>query len=213
MPPVANGDKYADFTPDRPNPAVNNYPGALRFAGFGEGRENTRSLVPGWYAGWGPRLGIAYSPDQKTSFRAAFGRSFSRVTVSGSSGHYDGFARIYTNTTPDSGITPAFLVDAGVPVPYVLPPLINPSLSNNNDVHHWQLSDAVRAPESLYWTFSIQRQITQNTVVEAIYDAMIGTHLQTGLVNLNQVSTPLFLQYVAQIRRDRSARSVQCGHQ
>jgi hypothetical protein len=197
LPPVAKDDKYADFTPDKPNPAVNNYPGALRFAGFGEGRENTRSLVPGWYKGFGPRIGLAYAPDDKTSVRAAFGRSFSRVTVSGSSGHYDGFARIYTNTTADSGITPAFLVDAGVPVPYVLPPLINPSLSNNNDVHHWQPYDAVRAPESLYWTFSIQRQVTQNTVVEGSYNAYIGTHLQTGLVALNQVSTPLFMEYVA----------------
>ena len=197
LPPVAQGDKYADFTPDRPNPAVNNFPGALRFAGFGEGRENRRSLVPGWYKGWGPRLGVAYSPDQKTSFRAAFGRSFSRVTVSGSSGHYDGFARIYTFATSDTGTTPAFLVDQGEPIPYILPPLINPSLSNNNDVHHWQLYDAVRAPESLYWTFSVQRQVTANTVLEASYDAMVGTHLQTGLVNLNQTPTPLYMQYVA----------------
>ena len=45
----------------------------------------------------------------------------------GSSGHYDGFARIYTNGTPDSGITPAFLVDAGPSIPYVLPPVIDPT--------------------------------------------------------------------------------------
>jgi hypothetical protein len=197
LPPVSEGDKYADFTPDKPNPAVNNYPGALRFAGFGPGRENTRSLVPGWYGGWGPRIGLAYSPDQKTAIRTAFGRSFSRVTLVGSSGHYDGFARIYTLSTSDSGITPAFLVDSGPPQPYILPPVIDPTISNNADVHHWQLKDAVRAPESLYWTLSIQRQVSANLVLEAGYNAVVGTHLQTGLVNLNQTPTPAFMQYVA----------------
>lgn len=192
LPPVSDGDVYSDFTPDRPNPAVNNYPGALRFAGFGPGRENRRSLVPGWYAGWGPRLGIAYAPDSKTSFRAAFGRSFARVTVVGSSGHFDGSAKNYLFTSSDSGITPAFLVDAG-PGPYILPPFTNPSYSNNSDVHHWQLADAARAPESLYWTFSIQRQFTQSLVLEAAYSANIGTHLQTGLVNINQVPTAIFV--------------------
>jgi hypothetical protein len=199
LPPVADGDKYADFTPTKPNPAVNNYPGALRFAGDGPGREGTRSLVPGWYGGWGPRLGIAYSPDQKTAIRTAFGRSFSRVTVVGSSGHYDGFARIYTNSTPDSGITPAFLVDAGPSIPYILPPVIDPTISNNNDVHHWQPQDAVRAPESLYWTLSVQRQLTANTVLEIGYNATVGTHLQTGNVNINQASTPAFMSYVSKL--------------
>jgi hypothetical protein len=198
LPPYSDGDKYADFTPDRPNAAVNNYPGALRFAGTGPGREGKRSLVPGWYGGWGPRLGIAYSPDSKTAVRTAFGRSFSRVTVVGSSGHYDGFARIYMLSTSDSGITPAFPVDAGPSIPYVLPPVIDPTISNNSDVHFWQPQDAVRAPESLYWTMSIQRQLTSNTVVEAGYNAMIGTHLQTAQVNINQTSTPAFMAYVRQ---------------
>jgi hypothetical protein len=199
LPPVADGDKYADFTPDKPNARVNNYPGALRFAGTGDGREGKRSLVPGWYGGWGPRLGIAYSPDSKTAIRTAFGRSFSRVTVVGSSGHYDGFARIYTLSTPDTGITPAFLVDAGPSIPYILPPVIDPTISNNADVHHWQPQDAVRAPESLYWTLSIQRQLTANLVVEAGYNAMVGTHLQSGQVNINQTSTPAFMGYVSRL--------------
>src|SRR5262245_26151387 len=72
LPPISLNDQYSDFTPDRPNPRVNNYPGALRFAGDGPGREGVRSLVPGWYGGVGPRIGIAYSPDEKTSMRAAF---------------------------------------------------------------------------------------------------------------------------------------------
>jgi hypothetical protein len=197
-PPVENaGDKYSDFTPDRPNPAVNNYPGALRFAGFGPGRENTRSLVPGWYSGIGPRLGVAYSLNDKTVLRSAFGRSFSKVSVVSGSGHYYGFIGQYSFASGDQGITPAFKLDQGLP-PYPLPPLLDPSFQNNQNVDFWQLSDAVRAPENLYWTFSVQRQLSHNTVLEAAYNATVGTHLQTGLVNINQVPTPLLNRLISQ---------------
>ncbi len=195
-PPVDGADQYSDFTPDRPNPAVNNYPGALRFAGFGPGRENRRSLVPGWYGGWGPRLGLAYSLDQKTVIRAAFGRSFSKVSVVAGSGHFAGFIGQYVFNSADQGITPAFKLDNGLPS-YPLPPRIDPTFSNNNTVDFWQLSDAVRAPENLYWTFSIQRQISSNTVLEASYNATTGSHLQAGLVNLNQVPTPIVDSLIA----------------
>ena len=197
-PPVENdGDKYSDFTPNKPNPAVNNYPGALRFAGFGQGRENTRSLVPGWYGGWGPRLGLAYSVNSKTVLRSAFGRSFSKVSVVSGSGHYYGFIGQYSFASGDQGITPAFKIDQGLP-PYPLPPLLDPSFQNNQNVDFWQLSDAVRAPENLYWTLSIQRQLSANTVLEASYNATMGSHLQTGLVNINQVPTPILNALISQ---------------
>ena len=38
LPPVAGDNQYEDFSPTTPNPAVNNYPGALIFAGNGAGR-------------------------------------------------------------------------------------------------------------------------------------------------------------------------------
>jgi len=55
----------------------------------------------------------------------------------------------------------------------------------------------VRAPENLYWTLSIQRQLSANTVLEAAYNATLGSHLQTGLVRLNQLPTPVFDSLVA----------------
>ena len=36
-PPVAGGDQYSELDPTKPNPGVNGYPGALIFAGEGEG--------------------------------------------------------------------------------------------------------------------------------------------------------------------------------
>jgi hypothetical protein len=199
LPPVSmNDDQYSDFTPDRPNPKVNNYPGALRFAGFGPGRENVRSLVPGWYSGIGPRLGIAFAPTEKTALRAAFGRSFSKVTVVSGSGHFAGFIGQYVFETTDQGITTLYNWDNGLP-PYPLPPQIDPSFSNNNNIDHWQPQDAARGPETYYYTFSIQHQLTPATVLEVAYNSTVGTHLQTGLVNLNQVPTAVWDSYVSRL--------------
>jgi len=135
-PPVSGGDQYSDFTPNRANPAVDNNPGALRFAGDGAGRSGTRSLVPGWYGGIGPRLGLAYTLNDKTTIRSGYARTFSRVTVVASSNHYSGFIGQYNFASPDQGITPAFNWDAGLPS-YPLPPQINPSFQNNQNVDWW----------------------------------------------------------------------------
>jgi hypothetical protein len=185
-PPVAGGNQYSNFSPTTPNPAVNNYPGALVFAGSGAGRTGQTSLVPGYYGALGPRLGLAYSLDSKTTIRAGAARSFSRVTVVASSSHYAGFIGQYAFASTNTGITPAFYWDQGLPS-YPLPPQINPSFANNGNVDYWNGKDATRSPENDNWTLSIQREITAATVLEADYDAVVGVHLQSGIQNVNQV--------------------------
>ncbi|HET8549818.1 MAG TPA: TonB-dependent receptor, partial [Bryobacteraceae bacterium] len=196
LPPTNERDEYSDFTPDRPNPGADGFRGALRFAGFGPGRENTRSLVPGWYGAIGPRVGIAWAPDTLTTFRVALGRSFSRVTAVQGSGHFAGFIGQYEFSNASQGVTPTFNWDNGLPA-YKLPPSIDPAFSNLNTIDWWQGREATRAPENLFWTFSVQRQIFGNTVLQAGYNANVGTHLQTGLLAWNQVPTPVFNDLVA----------------
>jgi hypothetical protein len=106
--------------PDASKSRAQQLPGALWFAGFGPGRENTRSLVPGWYGGIGPRIGLAYSPDSKTTIRTAFGRSFSRVTAVQGSGHFAGFIGQWAFQNTSQGVQPTFLLDQGLPA-YTLP--------------------------------------------------------------------------------------------
>ena len=197
-PPVAGMDQYSDFSLTEPNPAVNNYPGALIFAGNGPGRQNKSSLVPGWYGAWGPRVGLAYELNSKTTLRAGFARSFSRVTVVASSSHYAGFIGQYNFSSPNQGITPAFNWDQGLPS-YPLPPQINPSFANNGNVDFWNGQNATRAPESLNWTFSIQRQLSGNTVFEADYNATVGVHLQSGIININQVPMAVVNQLIQKL--------------
>jgi hypothetical protein len=108
-------DQFSDFTPDRPNPKVNNYPGALRFAGFGPGRENTRSLVPGYYGSFGPRIGIAYSPTTRLVFRQAFGRSYSKVTVCSWKRTFRGIHWPIRVSAGDNGVALLYNWDNGLP--------------------------------------------------------------------------------------------------
>jgi hypothetical protein len=185
-PPYDVGDQYSNFSPTTPNPAVNNYPGALVFAGFGPGREGKATLLNPWYGAVGPRLGVAYALNSKTTIRAGGSISYGRVTVVSGTTHYSGFIGQYSFSSANQGITPAFNWDTGLP-PYPLPPQINPSFANNQNVDYWNGGDSTRAPETFYYTLNIQRQLSQNTVLEAAYDATDGTHLQTQLLNPNQI--------------------------
>ena len=197
-PPVAGDNQYEDFSPTAPNPAVNNFPGALIFAGDGQGRTGQRSLVPSWWGAVGPRIGLAYSPDSKTTIRAGFGRSFSRVTVVASSSHYAGFIGQYNFASTNQGITPAFNLDTGMPS-YPLPPQINPAFSNNGNTDYWNGQDATRAPESYNWTFSIQRALARRTTLDLNYNATVGAHLQSGMQNINQVPMDKFNALVSKL--------------
>jgi hypothetical protein len=185
-PPRAGGDQYSDFSPTKPNPAVNDYPGALVFAGEGPGREGTSNLFPGYYGAIAPRVSFAYSMNDKTIVRGGVGRSFGRVTVVQGSSHFAGFIGQYVFASADAGVTPAFQLDQGLP-PYPLPPLIDPTFSNNNDVDWFNGQEASRPATYDNWTISVQRELVNGLSVELEYNGVYGSNLQAGLLNPNQV--------------------------
>jgi len=197
-PPYQPSQEYEDFSPTLPNPAVNGYPGALEFVGYGPGRVGAKYLVPGFNGGWGPRLGLAFGLNSKTTIRAGAARTFSRATVVSGTTHYDGYIGQYAFASTNQGVTPAFNWDVGLP-PYPLPPQLNPAFDNNNNTNYWNGSNATRMPEILAYTFSIQRQLSTSTLIEADYNATDGVHLQTGLLNINQVPTPVVNALISQL--------------
>jgi hypothetical protein len=197
LPPLEQKDKWSDFDPLRPNPAAGNIPGALRFAGFGEGRENSRRITPGWYGGIGPRFGLAYALSSNTVIRAAAGRSFDVIKAVTGSTHFDGAVLVFRPTSTDNGVTSAFKLDQGLPA-YPKPPSTDPSFSNGNNVAWWN-NESVRLPEYYNWTFSVQRQMTSSTVLEASYNATAGSHLVAGLLNYNQLPFASFERYGASL--------------
>jgi len=193
QPPLEQKDKWSDFTPTKPNPRADGLPGALRFAGYGEGRENSRSLVPGWWGGLGPRFGLAYQLADRTVLRASGGISYGVVKAVTGSTHFEGAVLIFRPESLDQGITPAFKMDEGLP-PYTKPPVIDPSFSNGNNTAYWD-NEAVKLPANYQWTFSLQRQLSSSMVMEAAYNATVGAHLVAGLKRTNQVPFSVFEKY------------------
>ncbi len=193
LPPLEQTDKWSDFDPTRPNPRANGTLGALKFAGFGPGRENSRTITPGWFGGISPRFGLAYAMGSSTVIRASLGRSFGVAkTVTGST-HFEGSTLVFRPSSLDNGVTSGFQIDQGLP-PYTKPPVIDPSFSNGNNTAYWD-NEAVRLPETYQWTLSIQRQLSGTTVFETSYNATIGAHLVAGLKRINQLPFSVYEQY------------------
>lgn len=208
-PPTVEGyhpDGYNNFDPDLPNPSAGGRPGALIYAGFGPGRAGSRTLYPGWPWGFSPRLGLAYSPDDKTVIRASASRSFAPMKNTGGSSHWQGFIGEFTWATTDGSITPAFNWDNGMP-PWPQPPFLVPDFLNlngaiTNSPPYWQSYDAGRLPEYLNFSFNIQRQLPYQFVAEIGYNGTMGHHLTTNQVKMNQMNPKVFYDLVDRLGFD-----------
>ncbi|MES1261696.1 MAG: carboxypeptidase regulatory-like domain-containing protein [Acidobacteriota bacterium] len=184
LPYTGLDDRWSDFSPTTLNPDTGTL-GAVLFAGSGAGRVGSRTLGDFWAKGFGPHVGFAYSRDAKTVIRASYARSYGAlVSVSGST-HNMGFTNSPSFSSPDQGLHPAFTMDAGFPA-WVNPPFINPAVSNGQSPSWFQGVEATKPPAAENFSFSIQRQIRGSMVAEVVYNGVMGSHLQTQLLNLNQ---------------------------
>jgi len=178
----------ADFSPTTPNPGAGNRPGALVFCGDGPGRSGNSILPPPWRKGFGPRLGFSWSPTRlkNTVIRGGAGASYAPVKSVSGSAHFQGFAQILTFPDQTGGITPVLQLSKGMPA-WNVPPFIDPTFGNNGSVDWWQGQEANRLPEIWSWNLSVQRQLPGKWVLDTSYAAQVGTHLQTNLLNYNQI--------------------------
>ncbi len=209
-PPTTEGhypDGYSNFDPTLPNVRAGNRPGAMIFAGEGQGRTGQRTMYPGWKWGFGPRFGLAWSLNDKTVVRASAARSFGPVKNTGGSSHFQGF---FQDTGFGSASLPAsslFNWDSGIPH-WDPPPFLVPWLQNERNVNYWQPYDSGRLPEYYSWSLNIQRELGRDLLVEVGYNASLGRHLTTSLVNLNQVNPQHFYDLVARYRAEGNADPV-----
>ena len=97
-----------------PNPAAGNIPGALQFAGNGNGRTGLPSFLAVRKNAWGPRLGFAYEAIPGLVIRGGGGMFYVPEREGGNADRAEqGFQGSASIASPDGGYTPAFTLEQG----------------------------------------------------------------------------------------------------
>ena len=134
-----------------------------------------------------PRIGFAYSLDDKTVIRSAFGVFYSQIFSNvGGVVLYPGFT--VNQVFPDLGVGVAqpFRLQDGMPQvatqDFSDPFAVERNASVNNPLNAGaQFGQIDPMPRSLQWNFGIQRQVTRTTVLDISYVGTRGLNLPLSL--------------------------------
>jgi hypothetical protein len=183
-------DRESFFNPTAPNPAAGGRPGILEFYGNGPNSCHCSTTVKTDYLDFGPRIGLAYQFLDKNVIRAGYSVMYThRGGVGGRGGGRFGTDTLgYTASpvfnTPDSGISPAFYWDQGVP-PYQHPPIFDPSFGTGFNgtnaapatVTYGDADIGGKPPRYQNWNFGLERAVTSNLTIGASYVGSNGHRL------------------------------------
>ena len=206
-------DNMSGFDPSLPNPAAGNRLGAIAFLGEGSGRTGASSFANTYYKNFGPRAGFAYSLDEKTVLRGGYGIYYAPGNATAglrSSQNFGvGFNASPTPASTDGGVTPAFNWDNGFPQNFVRPPMISPTVANDQAVNYIGREDG-RPPYFQNWSFGIQREFPARLMIEADYVGNKGTRLGTNLININELD-PRYLALGSLLSRPANSADAQAA--
>jgi hypothetical protein len=193
-PAVDKYDNLSFFDPDGVNSAAGGLHGTLAFSGTKWGSASFGRSVPettSW-KGFGPRLGIAYSLSPKTVIRTGYGIFYSQLLYSGWNGGVlggqDGFNSNASFSSSEGGLTPAFILQSGLPQNFPRPPFIDPTFDNGHSVGLYRDFNSGHIPYTQQWNFTVEHQFTSNFYVDAAYVANKGTHLVSQLAAANALN-------------------------
>lgn len=140
--------------------------------------DNRGPNVDNFLGSWGPRVGLAYTPDSgRTAFRAAYGVSYFPDNFGATGGTLERnypFFQIISMTTPTPN-TPFRSVSDGLPGFTPVP--LQPTLTPPPGFAVWVVSRNFRQDMAQMWNFSIQRQVTPSVMAEAAYVGTRGTYI------------------------------------
>jgi len=183
-------DRWSFMDPAVPNPAVGGYPGAMVFAGDGPNSCGCRTPIRTYYGAIGPRLGLAYSVNERTVFRTAYGINYSRRgAVGGRAGARNGtgtlgFSANASFPSPNASFAPSYNWNEGVPS-YAPPPFFDPSLNSGfvtgrgtgGTVTYGDPEIGGRMPRYQNWNAGVQYALLSSITVGAAYAGSRGDFL------------------------------------
>jgi hypothetical protein len=170
-------DRMSSFDPSVPNPAAGGRPGALLFAGTGQGRTGSRTFDQIPIDAFGPRFGFAYKINNLTVVRGGYGIYYAGVTFGQGGQPIVGYNANPTAPNLTNGLQPAFRLDDGFPQGAIrLPPFIDPTFANGTAPVAYP-ADGLKQPRYQNWSATFQRQFGERAFLEASYIGNKGTRL------------------------------------
>ena len=199
-PPYEANDHFSYFDPTLLNPGAGNLPGAVAFAGSGQGRSGRRVPEDTWYGGIAPRLGVAYALSTKTVIRTGYGMFYDNANMPGwASGiSQDGYNATASFSSSQLGTQPAFTLSNGFPSNHPVPPNLVSTFDNGGNAPNYRPRTANRLPYTQQWNLTVEHQFTDRDYVSASYVGTKGTRLISHIDPINVVN-PSFLSMGAQL--------------
>jgi hypothetical protein len=164
-----------------PNPGSPGVLGALEFAS-----PSDPSGVNTYYRNFSPRIGLAYSLNDKTVIRAAYGIFYAQ----GNANRLDrgGFVQGYNGTvgasSPNNGLTPAFNWDTDMAIPYK--PTLTPQTLIGQTLYTLDRTDG-HSPYQNNVNIGIQRLLPGQITLTVSYVGNTGVHLASQLMPTTQM--------------------------
>jgi len=190
IPYLEKNDKFTFLDVTAPNSAAGGILGALRFGGNYAPDAiscHCRQIIKTDYKALGPRVGFAYSLNDKTSIRGGYGIMYTRRgAVGGREGARVGTGFTGLNASPAlaaaNSFDPAFYWQNGIPT-YIKGPIYDDTYLSGfatgraaGGTLTYGNPDSV-PPRYTNWNLSVQRSLTSSLVVTAAYVGGLGTSL------------------------------------
>jgi hypothetical protein len=204
LPAAEAFDRFSEVDPTLPNPGAGGILGAYTYFGTGPGRNGQTRPQNTYGRAFGPRVGFAYSINNKTVVRSGYGIFYEDLKEP-SFADQDGLGFFNKETLTTANVAP-FQIDNGVP--QILPPtgVLTPQGQNGNSGVILIPPNSGILPDIQSWNLDVQRQIAANLLVDAAYVGSKGTHLPTLNIIPNQVN-PVYLSLGNDLGMDISCLS------
>jgi hypothetical protein len=188
--------RAVNFSPTTPNPSAGGELGAFIFEGSGPGKCNCQ-FAQNYPWAFGPRVGAAYSLNDKTVVRAGWGLIYGSTSINPLGINSAGIVNANAVGSPGLG-TPAMTLAGGIPASAEPTwPVFSPGVAPISPIGNQAFPAGVvlldhnagRPPRQNQWSIGLQREITRNIVVEAAYVGSRGVWWQApSLEDVNAVT-------------------------
>jgi hypothetical protein len=192
--PTWETNNQLSFFSFAPNPGAGNRPGSLAFAGnkWGSASAGVRYPEQLFKNAFSPRLGFAYSINDKTVVRAGYGIFYTQAFYPNWAGgmSLDGFNPSVTFNNSLGGYEPAFNLDTGFPA-YGKTPNISATADNGKGGPIYRPAHANHLSYMQQWNLTVERKIGGSAIASVAYVASKGTHLPSQLQPLSYLNPSL----------------------